>query len=152
MGTSPFRCPRPSTEINPHPVLLALSTPPSRTRVRGRMLGRSPLDPAAFNNDPPPPPLFERGSYRGTIFLLLIVAFIYLSVDTTAGVVMILAVLASLIGSYTSSKAQRKMTRRATGWMSMLLGGGGGPSKTVLGTSGGGLVTYALVFLSYLPN
>lgn len=130
----------------------ALSARLHRTPARVLTLANSPLDPAAFNNSPPPPPLFKRTSYRGTIFVLFIVALSYFAVDTTAAVIMLLSVLASLIGSYTSSKARRRVTRRAMGLMGMLFGSAGGPSKTVVGTSGGGLVAYALVFLRNLPS
>eukprot|EP00903_Cladosiphon_okamuranus_P017476 g16096.t1 len=113
----------------------------------------TPLAPAPFDNEPPPPPLFQRSSYRSTIFVLFVVALIFFAIDTTAAVIMLLSVMVAFFGSYTSSKSRRRVTRRAmSGVTSMLLQGVGVPSKTVIGTNGGGLAVYLIVFLRNLPS
>ncbi|CAN0194800.1 unnamed protein product, partial [Ectocarpus sp. 12 AP-2014] len=100
----------------------------------------TPLDAASFNNSPPSPPLFKRKSYKGLMFLLLIVALIFFVIDPTAAVFMVLAVLAALFGAYSGSKTQQKRVRNAGWWMLNVA------SKRTLGSNGAGAGVYALSF------
>lgn len=100
----------------------------------------SALDAGSFNNSPPSPPLFKRKSYKGLMFLLLIVALIFFAVDPTAAVFMILAVLTALFGAYSGSKTKQKRVRNAGSWILNIA------SKRTLGSNGAGAGVYALSF------
>eukprot|EP00903_Cladosiphon_okamuranus_P017480 g16100.t1 len=93
-----------------------------------------------FENTLPSPPLFQRKSYKGLTFVLLVIALSFLAVDTVAATFMILAVVVALLGSYSSSKAPRSVSNSNAGKIL------GGISKTLLGTQGGGLGTYVIAF------
>ena len=110
----------------------------------------SPLNPQAFNNSPPGPPLFKRKSYRWMLFLLFVVALIFYAFNTIAATFMLIAVLASLGGSYKSQKASKAVAKNAGNFLAKMMAGG--PSGTVLLTSGGGGGVYLLSFLLALAN
>lgn len=101
-----------------------------------------------FQNKLPSPPLFQRKSYKGLTFVLLVMALAFLAVDQTAAIFMIIAVVVAVLGSYSSSKAPRPISSTDTG---RLLGG---ISKLMLSTQGGGLGAYviALVFAVTDPS
>ncbi|CBJ28410.1 expressed unknown protein [Ectocarpus siliculosus] len=104
------------------------------------------LNAGSFNNSPPSPPLFKRKSYKGLMFLLLIVSLIFFAVNPTAAVFMFLSVLAALFGAYSGSKTQQKRVRNAGSWIL------NAASKRTLGSNGAGAGVYALSFFLGLQN
>ncbi|CAM9174696.1 unnamed protein product [Scytosiphon promiscuus] len=104
------------------------------------------LPPMALRNSPPAPPLYQRKSYKRLLFVLLVIALIFLAIDRTAAIFMIIAVVVALTGSYSSMKSSGKVARKTA---NMVLGN---VSKTLIGTQGGGLAVYALSFFLALNN
>ncbi len=113
--------------------------------------GSSSLIPRAFQNKPPPLPLFKRKSYKATSAVLFVVALIFFAFSTSSAVLMLLAVLLSLVGSYSTRNRKVKVagSTTAAGVMSAMFSGG--PSLAVLGTTGPALIIYLGAFLSALP-
>lgn len=102
-------------------------------------------------NGLPPMPLFKRKSYKVTSGILFVVALIFFAFNRTAAVFMLLAVLLSLGGSYSTRNRVTKSASHAAGSLARLIGQGG-PSLAVLGTSGPAVIIYALSFLAGISN
>lgn len=99
------------------------------------------LQPRPFYNGPPVAPLYKTASYRGTIFVLSVVALIFFAINTTSAVLMLFAVFLSVGGSYAGGDSGRKLTPKGPSWVPQLLSKVA-PKLVVYGTSGVSLLIY----------
>lgn len=97
---------------------------------------------APFTNQPLLPPLFKRTAYKQLVFVLFVVSLVTFSADPTAAALMLIAVIVSVLASYSSMNSQRGSTPRGTQ---------GGLSNLMVGTQGSAVVVY-LFFLTRAAN